>query len=648
MERSSAGGSARGRAGRFPVLIVAVWCGLGSGLLEVGTIVVRKRTFDPNRLYEMSHHFVWLIPLTNLSLFLASGVALKLLALAWPRRIDWLAPRLLGALTLLPPLLVGFPRIHGLAWLVVALGIAARLVPALERRAVGLHRLLRLSLPAVTGIVLILAAACGSEARIREWRQATRPLPPPGSPNVLVVVLDTVAAEHLSLYGYARPTSPTMVELAERGIRFERAQAASSWTLPSHASIFTGRWPHELSAGWLTPLDRTFPTLAEFLGSRGYATAGFVANYAYCASDSGLGRGFAAYEDYIFPGLTAFKAASLVARPVDGIRAAEQFLADRLDLDILKTPVERLFRLVKADRKEATRVNREVIDWLTHRPEPGRPFFAFLNYEDAHSPYDLPAERIHRFGAQLVDPRDSDMIQRWWSMDKTAISPHDVALARDAYDDCIADLDEQLGRLFDELGRRAVLEMTWVILTADHGESFGEHALVFCHGVSLYQTELHVPLVIIPPGGLPAKRVVTAPVSLRDLAATIVDLLNFQTGSPFPGQSLARFWNGSSPSPAPAMPAEGALAEVVPIDPLNPDPLEMAKPHWPIAAVIDGGWSYIRREGDVREELFHVREDGGEMHNLAGAPAMQPRLDRMRDTMRRLTAGPLTPQRFAR
>jgi arylsulfatase A-like enzyme len=647
MERSSAGGSARGRAGRFPALIVAVSCGLGSGLLEVGTIVVRKQTFDPNRLYEMSRHFVWLIPLTNLSLFLASGVALKLLALAWPRRIDWLAPRLLGALTLLPPLLVGFPRIHGLAWLVVALGIAARLVPELERRAAGLHRLLRLSLPIVTGIVLILAAACGGEARIREWRQATGPLPPPGSPNVLVVVLDTVAAEHLSLYGYARPTSPTMVELAERGIRFDRAQAASSWTLPSHASIFTGRWPHELSAGWLTPLDRTFPTLAEFLGSRGYATAGFVANYAYCASDSGLGRGFALYEDYIFPGLTAFKAASLVARPVDGILAAQQFLADRLDLDILKTPVERLYRLVNADRKEATRVNREVIDWLIHRPEPGRPFFAFLNYDDAHSPYDLPAERIHRFGAQVLDPRDSDMIQRWWSMDKTAISPRDVALARDLYDDCIADLDEQLGRLFDELGRRAVLETTWVVITADHGESFGEHARVFCHGASLYQTELHVPLMIIPPGGLPAKRVVTAPVSLRDLAATIVDVLNFQTGSPFPGKSLARFWTGSSPSPALATPAEGALAEVVPIDPLNPDPLEMAKPHWPIAALIEGGWTYIRREGDVREELFHVREDGGEMHNLAGTPAMQPQLDRMRDTLRRLTAGPLTPQRFA-
>ena len=110
-----------------------------------------------------------------------------------------------------------------------------------------------------------------------------------------------------------------------RGIRFDRVQATSSWTLPSHASMFTGRWPHELSAGWLTPLDRTYPTLAEFLGSRGYATAGFVANYSYCASGSGLERGFTAYEDYMFPRLTAFKAASLVDRSVEGIRGARAF-----------------------------------------------------------------------------------------------------------------------------------------------------------------------------------------------------------------------------------------------------------------------------------------------------------------------------------
>src|SRR5206468_7994858 len=132
--------------------------------------------------------------------------------------------------------------------------------------------------------------------------------------NVLLIVLDTVAAGHLSLHGYPRPTSMTLVELAERGIRFDAALAHSSWTLPSHATMFTGRWLHELSVGWLTPLDGSHPTLAEFLDTKGYATAGFIANTFYCAADSGLARGFTRYQDYSFPELTALKTAVLVSR----------------------------------------------------------------------------------------------------------------------------------------------------------------------------------------------------------------------------------------------------------------------------------------------------------------------------------------------
>src|SRR5262249_28047954 len=198
-----------------------------------------------------------------------------------------------------------------------------------------------------------------------------------------------VGAGHLDLHGYGRPTSPTLDELARQGIRFDRVQAASPWTLPSHASVFTGRWPHELSANWLTPLDGTYPTLAEFLGVRGYATAGFVANTLYCASDSGLARGFAEYRDFIFPRLIPFKPAVLVERSVAGLQALEQFLEDRLDFDLLRPAVQHLWWLVHADRKDAAVVNREVLDWLSRRRQPERPFFAFLNYYDAHYPYQL-------------------------------------------------------------------------------------------------------------------------------------------------------------------------------------------------------------------------------------------------------------------
>ena len=206
-----------------------------------------------------------------------------------------------------------------LAWFVVALGLAARLVPLLERQCAGFPAVRPGQFPGrPRRSVAILGASLWVGDRIKQSRESARPLPPPGSPNVLLIVLDTVAAGHLSLHGYDRPTSTTLVELAERGIRFDSARAASSWTLPSHATMFTGRWLHELSVGWLTPLDRTHPTLAEFLGDRGYATAGFVANTWYCATDSGLARGFTHYQDFIFPELTAFKTAVLVNRALEG------------------------------------------------------------------------------------------------------------------------------------------------------------------------------------------------------------------------------------------------------------------------------------------------------------------------------------------
>ena len=302
------------RPGFMSLLLLSAWCGLVAGLVEVGTIVVRKQVFESDHLYRMSRHFVWLIPLSNLCVFLALGLAGCGVILVWPSRGRWLFTRVLGAIALLPSILAAFPRIYTLAWFVVGLGLATQLIPLIERRNRGFRRVVAVSFPAAVAVVASLGASLWVGDWIKQARENSLSLPPPGSPNVLLVVMDTVAAGHLSLHGYDRATSTTLVELAERGIRFDSARAVSSWTLPSHASMFTGRWPHELSVGWFTPLDRTYPTLAAFIGDRGYATAGFVANTSYCAFDSGLSRGFTVYQDYIFPGLTAFKIGVLVRR----------------------------------------------------------------------------------------------------------------------------------------------------------------------------------------------------------------------------------------------------------------------------------------------------------------------------------------------
>ncbi len=648
-EASAAGSIPRDRAGTSrqaaSLLLLSAWCGLLAGLLEVGVTIVRRRLFDLNPLAPLPRDFLWQAPLADLAIIVTLGGVLSL-AGRWRRRGPWMSYRLLCALTLLPAVWAASPRIFGAAGLLLALGASARLVPVLERRPAGFRRWVRISFPVLIAAVGLLAAVCLGREPLENWFDSRRPFPPPGRPNVLLVVLDTVAAGHLRLYGYRRPTSTTLDELSARGLRFDRARAASSWTLPSHASLFTGRWPHELSAGWLTPLDATHPTVAQYLRARGYATAGFVANYWYCATSSGLGRGFATYRDFIFPRLTAFQTAALVDRPLQGLRSLDRLLDDWLGLGVLDPLVQRLYWLFKFNRKPAAAVNREFLDWLSHRRQPERPFFAFVNYFDAHHPYRLAEPGLHRFGGDpdeepLADPFEDDS-----PMADLPLSPEQVARSLDDYDNCVADLDEHLGRLIDELGRQGVLERTWVIVVGDHGESFGEHPGVLRHGSSLYREEIHVPLLILPPTVEedPLRGTVAVPVSLRDLAATVVDVTGLRDGSPFPGESLARFRGGPTPTDRGGL--APALSEVVPIDPRRTDPSQWRERRWPLAALAEGDWTYIRRDGDLRQELFHTKVDADERHDLAEDPALGPTLDRLRRSLDHLTSGPLTPERF--
>ena len=271
---------------------------------------------------------------------------------------------------------------------------------------------------------------------LAEHRALARlPTPPAGAPNVLFIVLDTVRAESLSLYGYGRETSPHLARLAARGVRFDQARAAASWTLPSHASMFTARWPHELSARIDRPLDATFPTLAEYLRDRGYATAGFIANTFFCNSWYGLGRGFVHYEDMALTPLEVLRSSGLGRRLVKGAGAL---------------PRNRPGAYFQ--RKDAPTVNDEVLTWIDRRPR-DRPFFAFLNYFDAHDPYLSPVEPARGFGLRPVTRADHATLQDWHTRDKKTLTPRDVELARDCYDDCIAYLDEQLGKLVDFVNR---------------------------------------------------------------------------------------------------------------------------------------------------------------------------------------------------
>ncbi len=351
---------------------------------------------------------------------------------------------------------------------------------------------------------------------------------------MLFIVLDTVRAESLSLYGYHRDTSPNLTKLARRGVRFDRARTAAAWTLPSHASMFTGRWPYELSTRPDRPLDTAFPTLAEFLRDNGYATAGFVGNTYFCNRWFGLARGFLHYED-VAVCLVEILRSSDIGRALVSKIAPSIFTRDR--------------PYAYFNRKDAATINHDFLAWLGGRSK-GQPFFAFLNYYDAHDPY-ISAEGAPRhFGLKPETPQDVAALRDWLHVDKTKVPNRLLQMAIDGYDDGIAYLDDQLGRLFAALDSRGLLDNTLIVITSDHGELHGEHS-VYGHGSHLYRAVVNVPLLVVGPRRVPNGAIVAQPVSLRDLPSTVVDLVGFEGPSPFPGCSLARCW---APGPASAHP----------------------------------------------------------------------------------------------
>jgi arylsulfatase A-like enzyme len=203
----------------------------------------------------------------------------------------------------------------------------------------------------------------------------------------------------------------------------------------------------------------------------------------------------------------------------------------------------------------------------------------------------------------------------YMSIDKDPMTRRDIALARDCYDDCIAFLDDQLGRLVDQLRARRLLENTVVIITSDHGEGFGDHKR-YGHASGLHLDEIGVPLVILAPGA-PAGRVVDDPVSLRDLPATVVDELGLAAGSPFPGQSLAARWQSQPGEPARGT-ATPALSDLATSAAFSPPPTSGARKSGFELSLVAADHHYLR-DGTGVERLYDLRNDRFEQANLIGS-----------------------------
>jgi arylsulfatase A-like enzyme len=576
---------------RWRLLAVVLWFASVTSLAEVAYLTYGK-AITKTRI--IGFDYTWAIPAGYLLTF----APIALLAL-WPSSRTFAAVVFLSsfvsALAFLPIVVKG---LYFWATVVLAAGLALQVMRIWRTHVWPASKLAMSGLPfaaIVLGVALVFAAR-----PIAAERRALAELPAaPAGPNVVFIVLDTVRAKSLSLYGYSRPTSPSLDRFAQKGLVFDRAYATAPWTLPSHSSMFTGRFPHELFQSFLEALGSGYPTVAEILGRRGYLTTAFVANSFYGGAEYGLGRGFQHYDDsekspYTFFQRTSFGANLLKASKV----------------------TDRLSTHDNFGRRSAEEINAAFLKWVA-RAEPGRPFFAFLNYFDAHAPYLPPVPFATRFSSDFPSRHLGSQRLDTWGAD-------DVTRFRDAYDEAIAYLDSQLEHLFRAIESTPRLEDTVVIITSDHGEQFGEHGLLD-HSNSLYLPLLHVPLVIAGPGVGAGQRV-EGPVSLRDVAVTILQLTGV-TESDVPGESLLSRASTAADAGDPVLLAEaertmkGAYPEFYPAQ------------RGRVKSLISRDWQYIHNLADDRDELFDLRADPLGLNDRA---AQEPA--RVKDLRSRLDA----------
>lgn len=589
-------------------LFAGAFIGLCLGTLEGALLFFIPRATGLVR-PDVSYVIWFIAPLVDLAAGGVVGLVLGLLALLGKRRaaalvlaaigagfagayaawlLDWFG---IGAGIIFPRRVESRTAVAGF----LAVFVAALILMALWKRRKSSeapsNRFLRWALlDAIALVILIAGVAFYSTNRpfsgtvAKGGRQAIS-----SRANVALIVLDTVRADHLSCYGYSRPTTPSICALAAHGVLFEDAIAASSWTLPSITSIFTGLMPHQTGANWGRSPDPSAWPLARILSSKGYETAGFNANPFYGLSGWRLGDGFRVYED-------------------DSVSLRHNLAVTFVGQSALRFLYDHLVRYNQFDRRAAADVNADVMRWARRR-DPSRPYFLFINYMDAHRPYLPPARFDHRFGripksllARVIKPLNDGRPRR----------PYSAAERQDlinGYDNSLAYLDAEVGRLVGFLSQQPGGAHTIFIITSDHGEGFGEHG-TYDHGWNLYRDVLHVPLIVAGPG-IPAGLRVRNVVPSRELFSTVLDVTLGLPGA-VRQTSLRQYWEESSQTAA-AEPAGATTIAPEVVSELDvysrgvdPASLSLTTPEWQL--ILSSGGSV---------ELYNLMRDPGEKTSLA-------------------------------
>jgi Sulfatase len=288
------------------LLVIALWFGLVAGLIESGgSLLVQKLwVWKASLLLPI----VWISTFFYAFLFGVIGLVLAAASVLLPRLpVIILSVFLFSLLMFRSWLSPDFPwRIESYAFWLLAIGLGLTFSRWFYQHPQGGLRFFRRSLPWVAAVAILAFGGIQGGSWLKECLAgANLPSSPPNTPNIMIIVVDTLRADHLSSYGYQRPTSPNIDKLAQQGVLFEHAFSKAPWTAPSHASILTGRYPHEHRAFWIGNkipyLDDKYPVLPEALRERDYRTAAFSGNTDWFTRRTGFERGFMRFEDYFHP-----------------------------------------------------------------------------------------------------------------------------------------------------------------------------------------------------------------------------------------------------------------------------------------------------------------------------------------------------------
>ncbi len=392
-------------------------------------------------------------------------------------------------------------------------------------------------------------------------------------PNIILLTVDTLRADHVGLYGYVRDTMPTIETFAQSAVVFDTAVVPRGSTRASYSSMLTGLYPfhHGVRSSFIV-LNDALTTLPEVLKSSGYHTAGFVSNYLMVAELSGFDQGFDVYDDGV------------------KLNPDHEYVCERT----------------------ADKTLQAILRWLEAGPP--QPFLLFINFIDPHGPYE-PPQRLRRLY------RDT----RVQLLHRDQIPPYQLIKGElnlfeyiDRYDEEIRYTDETIGALITALRRRGLWDTSFVAFAADHGESFGEHRLYFDHYFGVWESTVHVPLAIRAPVSETGQetfhpRRVGSLSSPMDLMPTILDYLDINCDVAFDGRSLLPLMSGEQDADRALLVEFPAMASA---SMERPDVYAVRTATHKLIKVVD------QKTGEVQEKaVFDLDADPMEQHHIPLDPA---------------------------